>query len=51
MARTIIGGLVFSTLITLVILPLVYVLLDDLKVGTQRKLHWVKVQWSRILST
>ncbi|MDP4639982.1 MAG: efflux RND transporter permease subunit [Pseudomonadales bacterium] len=31
MARALIGGLVFSTLVTLVILPLVYVLMDDLK--------------------
>ncbi|XOV89282.1 MAG: efflux RND transporter permease subunit [Pseudomonadota bacterium] len=31
MARALIGGLLFSTLITLVILPLVYVLMDDLK--------------------
>lgn len=51
MARTIIGGLVFSTLITLVILPLVYVLLDDLKMGTERKIHWLKDQWDRMLST
>ncbi|MEX1237174.1 MAG: efflux RND transporter permease subunit, partial [Pseudomonadales bacterium] len=34
MARTLIGGLAFSTLITLVILPLVYVLLDDMKNAT-----------------
>jgi HAE1 family hydrophobic/amphiphilic exporter-1 len=36
MARTIIGGLVFSTLITLVVLPLIYVLLDDLKQFSHR---------------
>ncbi|MDX1443304.1 MAG: efflux RND transporter permease subunit [Gammaproteobacteria bacterium] len=30
MARAIIGGLVFSTLITLIVLPSVYVMLDDL---------------------
>lgn len=34
MARAIIGGLVFSTIITLIILPLVYVLLDDMKSAT-----------------
>ena len=37
MARTIIGGLVFSTLITLVLLPVIYVLLDDLKMATNRR--------------
>ena len=31
MARAIVGGLAFSTLITLVILPTIYILLDDLK--------------------
>lgn len=33
MARAIIGGLAFSTIITLLILPLVYVLFDDMKAG------------------
>jgi hydrophobic/amphiphilic exporter-1 (mainly G- bacteria), HAE1 family len=33
MARTLIGGLIFSTVITLVILPLIYVLFDDMKNG------------------
>ena len=37
MARTIIGGLVFATLITLVLLPVIYVLLDDLKMATNRR--------------
>jgi HAE1 family hydrophobic/amphiphilic exporter-1 len=32
MARAIVGGLTFSTVITLVILPTIYVLLDDMKV-------------------
>lgn len=31
MARTLIGGLAFSTVITLIILPLIYVLFDDMK--------------------
>jgi len=31
MARTLIGGLAFSTVITLIILPLIYVLMDDMK--------------------
>ena len=42
MARTIIGGLVFSTLITLVVLPLMYVLLDDLKQFSHRVLAAIK---------
>ena len=42
MARTIIGGLVFSTLITLVLLPLMYVLLDDLKQFSHRVLAAIK---------
>ena len=42
MARTIIGGLVFSTLITLVVLPLIYVLLDDLKQFSHRALAAMK---------
>ena len=42
MARTIIGGLVFSTLITLVVLPLIYVLLDDLKQFSHRVLAAMK---------
>jgi len=31
MARAIVGGLTFSTLITMIVLPTVYILLDDLK--------------------
>jgi HAE1 family hydrophobic/amphiphilic exporter-1 len=31
MARAIVGGLAFSTAVTLVILPTIYVLLDDLR--------------------
>lgn len=31
MARTLIGGLAFSTVITLIILPLIYILFDDMK--------------------
>lgn len=33
MARALIGGLAFSTVITLLVLPLVYVLFDDMKTG------------------
>jgi len=36
MARTIMGGLIFSTLITLLLLPVIYVLLDDMKMSTRR---------------
>lgn len=36
MARSLIGGLIFSTVITLIILPLIYVLFDDMKVGVIR---------------
>jgi len=47
MARTIIGGLVFSTLITLVLLPIIYVLLDDLKTTTYRWLLRIRLQIQR----
>jgi HAE1 family hydrophobic/amphiphilic exporter-1 len=36
MARAIVGGLAFSTLVTLIILPTVYVLMDDLRRWAQR---------------
>ena len=36
MARAIVGGLAFSTLITMVVLPLMYVMLDDLKNWSKR---------------
>lgn len=45
MARTIMGGLIFSTLITLVLLPVIYVLLDDMKLHCKRA---VKLFVSRI---
>lgn len=35
MARAIAGGLVFSTLVTLLALPVIYSLLDDLRMGTR----------------
>lgn len=38
MARALIGGLVFSTIVTLIVLPLLYVLLDDIKRGATR--YW-----------
>jgi HAE1 family hydrophobic/amphiphilic exporter-1 len=39
MARAIVGGLAFSTVITLLVLPTVYVLLDDLR-------NWSSRIWS-----
>ena len=36
MARAIVGGLAFSTIITLMVLPTVYVLIDDLRNWTNR---------------
>lgn len=42
MARAIIGGLLFSTIVTLIILPAVYVLLDDLG-------RWGKRTWRAAL--
>ena len=36
MARAIVGGLLFSTLVTLVLLPSVYVMLDDLRAWSRR---------------
>jgi len=36
MARAIIGGLTFSTVVTLVVLPSIYIILDDLKIWWQR---------------
>ena len=42
MARALIGGLAFSTVITLLVLPLMYVLLDDLKNGLYQ--FWLKTR-------
>ena len=36
MARAIIGGLLFSTVVTLLVLPSIYVILDDIKIWTKR---------------
>lgn len=36
MARAIVGGLAFSTVITLVILPSIYIILDDIKLWANR---------------
>ena len=42
MARALIGGLAFSTIITLLVLPLMYVLFDDMKNGLHA--FWVKTR-------
>jgi HAE1 family hydrophobic/amphiphilic exporter-1 len=39
MARAIVGGLTFSTAITLVILPAIYLILDDIKLWGSRVLQ------------
>jgi HAE1 family hydrophobic/amphiphilic exporter-1 len=36
MARAIVGGLTFSTLVTLLLLPTIYILLDDAQGWTRR---------------
>ncbi|MEX0646806.1 MAG: efflux RND transporter permease subunit, partial [Balneolaceae bacterium] len=42
MARAIVGGLLFSTVITLVILPTIYVLLDDMKRWSKKVIRTAK---------
>jgi HAE1 family hydrophobic/amphiphilic exporter-1 len=42
MARAIVGGLSFSTIVTLVILPTIYILLDDLRQWARRVLYLAK---------
>ena len=42
MARAIVGGLAFSTLVTLIILPTIYVLLDDFRRWAMRVVHTAK---------
>lgn len=42
MARAIVGGLLFSTLVTLVILPSIYVMLDDMRAWSRRILKAAK---------
>jgi HAE1 family hydrophobic/amphiphilic exporter-1 len=36
MARAIVGGLVFSTVVSLLFLPTIYAMLDDLRIGTAK---------------
>ncbi len=47
MARAIIGGLIFSTLVSLLILPSLYVWLDDLRRWATRRFDWVRQQIQR----
>lgn len=42
MARAIVGGLIFSTLVTLIILPEIYLLMDDLRNWTWRLFYAVR---------
>ncbi|UFJ40855.1 efflux RND transporter permease subunit [Brevibacillus humidisoli] len=39
MATVVVGGLIFSTLLTLIVIPVVYTLLDDLVVWLKKLLH------------
>jgi HAE1 family hydrophobic/amphiphilic exporter-1 len=39
MARAIAGGLVFSTLVSLLVLPVIYALLDDMSLWSKRMLR------------
>ena len=39
MARAIVGGLTFSTIVTLLVLPTIYVLLDDLRIWARRTIR------------
>jgi HAE1 family hydrophobic/amphiphilic exporter-1 len=39
MARAIVGGLTFSTVVTLLVLPSIYVILDDIKIWSNRILN------------
>lgn len=36
MARAIVGGLIFSTVVTLIVLPSIYIILDDIKIWASR---------------
>ncbi|SMO67141.1 efflux RND transporter permease subunit [Gracilimonas mengyeensis] len=42
MARAIVGGLTFSTIVTLLVLPSIYVILDDIRLWSSRILHAAK---------
>ncbi len=42
MAHAIIGGVITSTLLTLVVVPVIYTFLDDAKIGLMRLFRWVR---------
>jgi len=42
MARTVMGGLIASTILTLLVLPTVYSLIDDLALGARRL--WIRTR-------
>ncbi len=42
MARAIVGGLTFSTVVTLLILPTIYIILDDMREWSRRTIHAAK---------
>lgn len=42
MAHAIIGGVITSTLLTLVVVPVIYTFLDDAKIGLIRLFRWVR---------
>jgi len=48
MARAIIGGLIFSTVISLLVLPSLYVWLDDLRRWTAQRRAWVNRLFARL---
>ena len=49
MARAIVGGLIFSTVITVLILPNIYVMLDDAKRWTSRVSRNAKLPWKQVV--
>lgn len=40
MARAIVGGLTFSTVVTLIVLPTIYILLDDLSIWGRKSFQF-----------
>ena len=44
MARAIVGGLTFSTVVTLVILPTIYIIMDDLGIWARRVISLAKAR-------
>lgn len=47
MARALISGLVFSTFVTLLLLPVLYLLLDDLRIRSAQLVHEVRLRVGR----